>query len=110
MPEPSLVERVQTFVSDNRRAVLLGAAAAVAVGGVAVYAASSSRSQARAQADKKKKRKSQGRADGPLLEERTPKPAAEEEGTSRRHRMRRARWLTAYMQMTSRSRRPKSWL
>jgi import receptor subunit TOM70 len=42
-PAPSLIERVQAFVSDNRRAVLIGtAAAAIAVGGAAVYYASTS--------------------------------------------------------------------
>jgi import receptor subunit TOM70 len=77
VPDSTLVERVQTFVSENRRAVLLGAAAVVAAGGAAYYAASSSRSKARVQdaerADKKKKRKSQARdKDGPIIEERSP--------------------------------------
>jgi len=38
----SVVERVQNFVSDHRKVILVGAAVAVAAGGVAYYASSSS--------------------------------------------------------------------
>lgn len=78
----TLLERVQGFVSENKRAVLIGTAAAIAVGGVAYYASTSSR-PARGESDiekgKKKKTSKGGKkkktvndADGPLLEEREP--------------------------------------
>lgn len=82
--QTTFVDRVQDFVSENKRAILIGAAAVVAVGGVAYYA---STSKPRGpvdleKADKKEKKKSsKGNkkkktvkdADGPILEERTPK-------------------------------------
>lgn len=78
------VERVQSFVSENKRVILIGTAAAVAVGGVAYYA-STSRSTSSTdleKGDKKdrkkgtkssKKKKSVKDQDGPILEERKPK-------------------------------------
>ncbi|KAF9018353.1 ADP ATP carrier receptor [Hymenopellis radicata] len=83
-----IVERVQTFVAENKKAVLVGTAvAAVAVGG-AVYYASSSKA-AGDKGDKKKRGKTSAAApkkkktvkdrDGPLLEERKPKAPVEEE-------------------------------
>lgn len=94
----TLVQRVSTFVAENRRAIVVGAAAAVAVGGVGYYlythrgpggpssAAAkddverSGDSPAQTTAAKKKskgkKRKSPKDKDGPILEERKPKPAA----------------------------------
>ncbi|KAF9467556.1 ADP/ATP carrier receptor [Collybia nuda] len=87
-----IVERVQSFVSENKRAVIIGAAAAaIAVGGVAYYASTSSRPRSQgdiekaARKDKKKsskggkKKKSVKDTDGPILEERKP-PAAKPEG------------------------------
>ncbi|KAF7329236.1 ADP/ATP carrier receptor [Mycena kentingensis (nom. inval.)] len=81
-PAPGLVDRVQSFVSENKTALLVGAAV-LAAGGAAYYAASSSSSPS----DKKKKppstkkRKTVKDADGPILEERKPKakPAQEAE-------------------------------
>lgn len=73
-----IVERVQTFVSENKKTVLIGSAvAAVAVGG-AVYYASTSSGQGGDKKDKKrssgKKKKTVKDKDGPILEERKPKP------------------------------------
>ncbi|TRM66757.1 mitochondrial outer membrane translocase receptor TOM70 [Schizophyllum amplum] len=84
-----LLEKVQTFVAENRRAVLIGsAAAALAVGG-AVYLASTSRpgapdvekaaKKAKKAAKGGKKRKTVKDKDGPILEERKPKATAEED-------------------------------
>ena len=85
-----VVERVQSFVSENRRAVLIGAAAAVvAIGGVAYYASTSRGPGASGDAEagerkkdkkKSKKRKTVKDKDGPILEERAPKTAVSEEG------------------------------
>ncbi|KAL1674312.1 hypothetical protein EV122DRAFT_269598 [Schizophyllum commune] len=80
------LEKAQTFVAENKRAVLIGsAAAALAVGG-ALYFASTSRPGAHdvekgAKKAKKggKKRKTVKDKDGPILEERKPKAAPEEE-------------------------------
>jgi import receptor subunit TOM70 len=81
----SLVERVQGFVSEHRRAILIGtAAAAIAVGGAVYYASTSSPrtlvvdGERRSREKKKgakpsKKRKTTKDMDGPILEERSPK-------------------------------------
>ncbi|THV05355.1 mitochondrial outer membrane translocase receptor TOM70 [Dendrothele bispora CBS 962.96] len=84
-----IVERVQDFVSENKRAILLGTAAAVAVGGVVYYASTSSRSRDDVERAEKRERKKQSKAskkkkgvsdpDGPILEERKPKVENEEE-------------------------------
>jgi len=73
------VERVQGFVSENRRAILIGtAAAAIAVGGAVYYASTSHRTAdsdvERRSRDKRKgkKRKTTKDKDGPILEERSP--------------------------------------
>ncbi|KII84825.1 hypothetical protein PLICRDRAFT_94959 [Plicaturopsis crispa FD-325 SS-3] len=79
----SLVDRVQSFISENRRAVLIGTAAAVvAVGGAAYYASTSRGPDDDSERRKKKgssskKRKTVKDKDGPLLEERSPKVADE---------------------------------
>lgn len=85
-----IVERVQSFVSENKRAVIIGAAAAaIAVGGVAYYASTSSRPRSQediekaARKDKKKskggkKKKTVKDADGPILEERKPSAVTSE--------------------------------
>lgn len=84
----SLVDRVQSFISENRRAVLIGTAAAVvAVGGAAYYASTSRGPDDDSERRKKKgssskKRKTVKDKDGPLLEERSPK-VADEAGMSR---------------------------
>ena len=83
-----VVDRVQNFVSEHKHAVLLGTAAAlVAIGGVAYYASSSrgpggdvERGEGKKDKKKSKKRKTVKDEDGPLLEERKPKPSAVEEG------------------------------
>ncbi|KAF7290750.1 ADP/ATP carrier receptor [Mycena indigotica] len=86
---PGLIDRVQSFVSENRTALLVGAAV-LAAGGAAYYASSSSSSSSSG-AERKKKgsskptsgkkkpgAKSVKDADGPILEERKPKAVAEE--------------------------------
>lgn len=83
----TFVDRVQGFVSENKRAILIGtAAAAIAIGGAAYYA-STSRTTARGSGDPEKgekkpkeskkksskgskKRKTVKDPDGPILEER----------------------------------------
>lgn len=81
------VTRVQSFISENKKAVIIGTAAvAVAIGGAAYYASSSrtrpdddvdSEKGGERKKDKKKskskKKKSVKDKDGPLLEERKPK-------------------------------------
>ncbi len=91
------VERVHDFVAENKKAVLIGtAAAAIAVGG-AVYYASTSRPADGTdleKGDKKdrkksskgtKKKKSVKDKDGPILEERKPKVQEEAGGEHRIH-------------------------
>lgn len=78
----TLLTRVESFVSDNRKAVIAGAAFAVAAGGVGYYLYAS-RKVGEPTADvekasdgkkkKKNKKKKVGEDDGPLLEERKPK-------------------------------------
>ncbi|KAL6303601.1 ADP/ATP carrier receptor [Sparassis latifolia] len=82
-----VVDRVQHFVSENKRTLIIGTAAiVVAIGGVAYLASTSRSSQGDAEKgerkkDKKKsskKRKTVKDQDGPILEERSPKVAEEE--------------------------------
>lgn len=90
--EPSsFLDRAQSFISENKRVILIGAAAALAVGGVAYYASSSSRPHAQPDVEKgtrkekkkgkgNKKKKSVKDVDGPILEEIVPpKPKVESE-------------------------------
>lgn len=81
----SYFERIQDFVAENKKVVVIGtAAAALAVGGV-IYYASTSRSpggdlekgKARDKKKSSKKRKTVNDPDGPLLEEIKPKVADE---------------------------------
>ncbi|KAG6810107.1 hypothetical protein H0H92_013269 [Tricholoma furcatifolium] len=84
---PSFIDRAQSFFSENKRVILVGAAAALAVGGVAYYASSSSRPRPQPDVekgikkDKKKgskggkKKKTVKDADGPILEEIKPSKA-----------------------------------
>jgi import receptor subunit TOM70 len=54
----SLVDRVQSFVSENKRAILIGAAAAaIAAGGVAYYASTSRSSTPKTDSERKKDKK-----------------------------------------------------
>ena len=67
-----LVDRVQSFVTENKRAILVGTALVVAAGGVALYAsASSSPKASRDKKDKKKSGKPKPRdvESGPIIEE-----------------------------------------
>jgi import receptor subunit TOM70 len=79
----SYFERIQDFVAENKKAVVIGtAAAALAVGGVVYYASTSrgSDSEKGKSRDKKKsskKKKTVNDADGPLLEEIKPKVSDE---------------------------------
>ncbi|KAG6885324.1 hypothetical protein C0993_003171 [Termitomyces sp. T159_Od127] len=91
--EPStFLDRAQSFISENKRVILIGAAAALAVGGVAYYASSSSRPHPQPDVEKgtrkEKKKGSKGNKrkktvkdmDGPILEEIVPpKPKVESE-------------------------------
>jgi len=71
-PAQGFVDRVQSFVTENKRAILIGAALAVAAGGAALYASASS---PKAPGDKKDKRKKSGKPkhrdveSGPIIEE-----------------------------------------
>ncbi|KAH7325209.1 ADP/ATP carrier receptor [Rhizoctonia solani] len=75
--EESIVERVHTFVGENRR-VVIGAAVVAAAGvGYYVYSRSSGGDKSdkkKPPKDKKKKLRKVDQADGPLLEERSPVP------------------------------------
>jgi import receptor subunit TOM70 len=87
--DDSLVDRISSFVSGNKRGIAIGAAAAaIAVGGVAYYVASSRagsgpgdeespREGKKKDKKKKKHRKSPKDKDGPILEERKPKATEE---------------------------------
>jgi len=66
------VDRVQSFVTENKRAILIGTALAVAAGGVALYASASSSPEApRDKKDKKKSGKPKPRdvESRPIIEE-----------------------------------------
>ena len=83
----SIVDRVQGFIAENKRAILIGAAVVVAAGGVAYYASASSSSSrpsspgadSESTRSKKKKKKSAKKkaakdtdTNGPILEEIVP--------------------------------------
>lgn len=82
----SYFERIQDFVAENKKAVVIGtAAAALAVGGVIYYASTSrgpsgdlEKGKTRDKKKSSKKRKTVNDADGPLLEEIKPKVADDE--------------------------------
>jgi hypothetical protein len=78
-----LLQRIESFVSDNRKVILVGAAFVAAAGGVGYYLyASRDATKPRHDLEKaregKKKRKNKkkkvGEDDGPVLEERSPRP------------------------------------
>ncbi|THH16088.1 hypothetical protein EW146_g4502 [Bondarzewia mesenterica] len=87
--DAALLDRIQSFVSENKRGLIISAAAvAVAVGGVAYYASSRGGGAGRAgdeeslksekKKDKKKSKKHKKSVkdkDGPILEERKPRVA-----------------------------------
>jgi import receptor subunit TOM70 len=87
--DDSFADRISSFVSGNKRGIVIGAAAAaVAIGGVAYYVASSRaatgagdeeslREGKKKDKKKKKHRKSAKDKDGPVLEERKPKATDE---------------------------------
>jgi import receptor subunit TOM70 len=96
--DDSAVERISSFISGNKRGIIIGAAAAaLAVGGVAYYVASSrvgggagdeeSLGGAKKKDKKKKKHKRSVKdKDGPILEEKKPKEAEEsDDGQSTTH-------------------------
>ncbi len=83
-PATPLVERVQDFVSKHKTVILIASAAAVAAAGIAYLHYSSTSSignDFNGNEEKKKKpstrgmkkKKQDGKADGPILEERKPK-------------------------------------
>lgn len=67
------VDRVQSFVTENKRAILIGTALAVAAGGVALYASTSS--SPKASGDRKDRKKKSVKPtpydaeSGPIIEE-----------------------------------------
>ena len=77
----SLVERVQDFVSEHKKAILIATAAAAAAAGIAYVQYSrilSGKESESVEAKKKKKSSSKGTKkkksdDGPILEEKKPK-------------------------------------
>ncbi|KAF4622222.1 hypothetical protein D9613_009198 [Agrocybe pediades] len=95
---PSLIERVQDFVSEHKKTIVIAAAAVAVAGGLgAAYYASTSKPPPsgglgegeKTKKDKKKKTGSKGAkkgskkvgdTDGPILEERKPQPAKAEDG------------------------------
>lgn len=75
--DESLVERVQEFVSEHKKAILIATAAAAVAAGIA-YVQYSRTSSENAEAKKKKKSSSKASKkkktdDGPILEEKKPK-------------------------------------
>jgi import receptor subunit TOM70 len=80
---PSYLDRLQEYVSENKRAILVGTAAAVIAAGAVYYASSSSQTpgsdKGRSKDKKKekpsssKKKKTVNDRDGPILEEVKPK-------------------------------------
>jgi len=101
----TLFERAQGFVSEHKRAILIGAAAVVAVGGVAYYASTSARPRGEPDLEKagKKKKSSKGGkkkktvndADGPILEEKVP-PRVDEECAYQHHFQQRLAHSASY--------------
>jgi import receptor subunit TOM70 len=96
-----LLQRVESFVSDNRKAIIAGAAFVFAAGGVGYYLYAS-RNATKPTHDlekapegkkkKKSKKKKVGADDGPILEERKPKSkpsATASEAASGKGRLRR---------------------
>ncbi|KAJ7577925.1 hypothetical protein C8J56DRAFT_1016670 [Mycena floridula] len=79
-PARSLVDRVEGWVSENKRAILLGTAAVAIAGGIAYYASTStsqtSMSSKKEKEKKQRKKKTTKDADGPILEERKPRTEA----------------------------------
>jgi hypothetical protein len=87
--DDTALDRISSFISENKRGVVIGvAAAAVAVGGVAYYVASSRaglgggdeeslRGAKKKDKKKRKHRKPVKDKDGPILEEKKPKATEE---------------------------------
>jgi import receptor subunit TOM70 len=77
-PSQSLVERAQTWVSDNKKAVIIGSAAAAIAIGAGIYIATAgppSKPSKRSKDSSKsapKKRKPAKDVDTPILEEKKP--------------------------------------
>lgn len=69
---PSYIDRIQDFVSENRRAVLVVATAAVVAAGAVYYTSSRPSSGKGKSKDKKSKKKSVNDPDGPIIEEIKP--------------------------------------
>ena len=87
----TILDRLQNFISENRRAIIIASAAAIIVGGVGIAYYSSSSTPPSRPSGKKKDKKSRGKkgskkttvndADGPLMEKVEPEPEdPEEEG------------------------------
>jgi hypothetical protein len=87
--DDTVLDRISSFISENKLGVVIGAAAAaVAVGGVAYYVASSRaglvsgdeeslRGAKKKEKKKRKHRKTAKDKDGPILEEKKPKATEE---------------------------------
>src|SRR5258707_5968834 len=95
IPSDSLVSREQNFDYENKKAIVVGAAAVLAAGAAGYYLYASNprgrpaigKAEKEAEVDKgvagdvkkkKKKKTKVGEKDGPILEERTPKPQTPE--------------------------------
>ena len=90
----SVLDRVQSFVSEHKQAIIIGASVAIAVGGVAYYASTSSSrgpsgdlegGTGKPRKKKSKKRKTVKDTDGPILEEVSPKPKVEDDASRMFH-------------------------
>ena len=66
---PGFVDRVQSFVTENKRVILIGTALAVAAGGVALYASASSPPKVSRDKKKSGKPKSPDAESRPIIEE-----------------------------------------
>lgn len=86
-----VVDRVSSFISENKKVVLVGAALTVAAVGAGVYFASTSRGSGEPDAEKAERKKKKSKSskkkktvkdtDGPILEEVKPKVEEVPEGT-----------------------------
>ena len=71
---PSYIDRIQDWVSENRRAILVATAAALIAAGAVYYASSTRPPSGKGKSkEKKPKKKLASDSDGPIIEEVKPK-------------------------------------
>ena len=71
---PSYIDRIQDWVSENRRAILVTTAVALIAAGAVYYASSTCLPSSKGKfKEKKSKKKLAGDSDGPIIEEVKPK-------------------------------------